>query len=76
MKIAQSATPARELLFLQPTGQLDELVPQIRAAGWNVHIARNTSQAKAFIDRHSIDVGLAEIDDRTAPGRRCSNCGR
>lgn len=53
---------ARELLYLQSSGQLDALISRISSAGWNVHVARTTEEAREFIDRHNIHVGLARLD--------------
>lgn len=53
---------ARELLFLQPSGQAEALIARISSAGWNVHVARTAQEAREFIDRHNIHVGLARLD--------------
>lgn len=53
---------ARELLYVLPAEFRDGLELQIRSAGWNVRVARDTSQAKELIDRHNIHVGLALLD--------------
>lgn len=57
------ADSCRELLFLCPSGQPDALILHIRSAGWGVHMARSTGEAKEFIGRHNIHVGLARLDD-------------
>jgi DNA-binding NtrC family response regulator len=49
-------------LYVQPAGQPDALVPQIKSAGWNVHVARDTSQAREILNHTNVHVGLALLD--------------
>jgi DNA-binding NtrC family response regulator len=50
----------RELLYFG-SPENTELVPAIRSAGWQVHVARDTVEARQFIDRSNVRVGLAML---------------
>lgn len=52
----------RELLYLETTGNSDAVLPAIQSAGWQVHVARNSSRAREIIESHNVRVGLTLLD--------------
>ncbi|KPK70128.1 MAG: hypothetical protein AMJ84_08360 [Acidithiobacillales bacterium SM23_46] len=52
----------RELLYLETTGHPNVVMPAIQSAGWQIHVARDSNQAREIIDSHNVRVGLTLLD--------------
>ena len=52
----------RELLYLETTGHPSVVMPAIQSAGWQVHVARDSNQAREIIDSRNVRVGLTLLD--------------
>ncbi len=52
----------RRMLYLKPPGAPDLLGHELKSAGWDVHVASDTGQARKQISEHEFRVGLAFFD--------------
>lgn len=54
----------RKVLYLKDpksTQQASSLLPELRSAGWDVHLAKNADEARQMIGTQSFQVGLAQF---------------
>jgi DNA-binding NtrC family response regulator len=60
----------RELLYFGNEGNNELLLPAIRSAGWQVHSAHDSVEARQYIDSHHVRVGLALIGSDECTNRQ------
>lgn len=53
----------RQLVYFSPHDEAPVLLPQLGAAGWNVHVTASEEQALQLIEQHDIGVGLVSLGD-------------